>query len=822
MNERSYANLWQLLWARVRVVKTTYGQRTYVSPFLGWLPNVLLAATLVVSIHVVFSWTSWFTDSLCGALALYLMTEHYFISAVKWGLIYKRTGKQSPYAVAFDLKYAGWQAKRILRTGWHHIPFRWWPTVATGDIVDIGPGGQGLIYVPFGKTLPSGMNTGEYNDAFGDLSNLKQCIDHGIYRGWQEETAKAGVSGINPFILIFARNMVYGMPVTPESKRFINEQGAPNLTEINKSLGREKASAITLEHFGQTVIKAVAGIETVTEDYKIMEQGELMLVDRDVAIKEVGDSEPAEPPDPLTESTDAEKQTKRVVKKRRINIDMMGVVTTFGGVSLSADQNAGRLGGGTGWGDVKLKEAKLKADSPPPPKPPDTAPPQELEKWELEMEIWNYEISKKLLRYILASSKNNLMKHNSYQDFRKFREARGTQGLQYDTILEGSYLFNPILVHVERVRQLVVHEGEMAAVISTVGLPPEDITDEKFEHGAVVIPGHKNIWMAPLPPAKYAINPYVNPWRIARVAVTKINNSLEVSDVHIYDKKSRPIYATTNDGYKLRVDVQTLITISERKVAFVIARFGDMEAAITQGLDPVVTKVYHTEVQDHPYMYFIKKRRELQDRASGEVTTTLAQYDVKVMGSYVQDWDEIPKPGEEGKGTDLQAALRRKATAAQEKRALKEQTAKEIQNVLLKYQEGKSAVQADITKAEAKKTIERFLATARKSTGKGWDDFMKVIKKYDQNEVVTIVEALGADNTTAERIAKDIFSGTNPLPQFLMLGGGQSQNMPFDAAMAALAKYLGPKPTGTGKQGDDGDMKTPPEQPEPAKVSAGA
>ena len=57
--------------------------------------------------------------------------------------------------------------------------------------------------------------------------------------------------------------------------------------------------------------------------------------------------------------------------------------------------------------------------------------------------------------------------------------------------LPGAYLLNPFLVRVELVPMTVVQQGEVAVVMSYVGLPTQDTSGDDFKFGSIVQPGHK-------------------------------------------------------------------------------------------------------------------------------------------------------------------------------------------------------------------------------------------------------------------------------------------------------------------------------------------
>jgi hypothetical protein len=777
MNNVSYDGLWGLLWKRVRTVKTDYGPEYRVAPFLGWLPNLVLCLGLTLLLHWRIDWLTWLSASSIGLLCLLITSVPYYISAGKRGAYNKRRGEQGAGPVAFNGE-AGWQGGEAeLKTGWHIIPPWWFPTVVMQDVPEVAPGGVGALYAQVGNNLPAGRNSGVYKTIFGSYVDLELCLTNGMEKGWQRPVVRPGIQDGSIFMLTFTENRVFGIPITAEAQRLIKD-GKPNFEELSNAQGR----SIKAENFRQRVIQPVAGVETITETYKVDETKNLKkLIGRTVEVKEAPGDQTQ--PDGNVVETPTTGGLERTIT-RRINISKMGVVTVFDGAPRSPDQNAGRInpvGKKEGWEDVEAEEEKLLATHPKPAdlgdKPSGVSEDEwkkQVKEWQQKMKDWSYEIGAELFAYIRQSSKDSLTLHQNFTDFQKFVDVGGTNGLQYEGLLEGAYALHPILVRVEIENQLVVHEGEQALIISSVGLPKVDISTKYFTHGSVVLPGHKGIWRVGLQPAKYVLNPVVHSVRKLPTAFFTINNSEAVSGTHSYDQYLGPIRAKTNDPYNLKLDVQTLIAVPEREGAFVIQRFGSAEGLIREGLVTVLDRYLSVTIQHQSLEHFIKNLGTMQEEAEAAVRKHIGEYDVRTEGVMVQEW-ELEDTEEEA--TNIIKAMKRQGTAVQLKGAYTREAEAELENIKLQHNKGTAAQQADLAEAEVGVTIAKKEAQARTARGKGFAKFVEAVKDQDQREIIIAVEAMGADNATAKLIAQAVANGTITLPQVMSLGGSSMENV---------------------------------------------
>jgi uncharacterized membrane protein YqiK len=174
--------------------------------------------------------------------------------------------------------------------------------------------------------------------------------------------------------------------------------------------------------------------------------------------------------------------------------------------------------------------------------------------------------------------------HNMFQDPQAFVNNGGRKGLQEQVLLAGRYFINPRFATVEVVNMTEVPIACVGVVIAYVGKEGKDVTGESFRHGNLVSRGEKGVWVDPLDPGKYPINPYTHKVSNVPTANVVLNWATGKSEAHNLDANLSTITVRSADGFKFNLDVSQIIHIPRNDAPKVIARFGDMSALVTQVL----------------------------------------------------------------------------------------------------------------------------------------------------------------------------------------------------------------------------------------------
>lgn len=300
--------------------------------------------------------------------------------------------------------------------------------------------------------------------------------------------------------------------------------------------------------------------------------------------------------------------------------------------------------------------------------------------------------------------------HNLYQDAQEFLNNGGFKGLQEQVILAGRYFINPRFATVEIREMTTVPIANVGVVISYVGKNGVDVTGDSFRHGNLVKQGEKGVWVDPLDPGKYPINPYTHKVEIVPTANVVLNWATGKSEAHKLDEKLSTIKVRSSDGFTFNLDVSQIIHIPRTDAPKVIARFGSVANLVTQVLEPTIGNYFRNAAQGSDVIGFLKSRKERQDDAKEAISKALGEYNVGAVDTLIGD---IVPPD------DLMKTLTDRKIAEQEK--ITYDTQREAENVRKDLQQAKALAdtQARVVDAERKVQINEFEARAAVKKAEG-------------------------------------------------------------------------------------------------------
>jgi len=300
--------------------------------------------------------------------------------------------------------------------------------------------------------------------------------------------------------------------------------------------------------------------------------------------------------------------------------------------------------------------------------------------------------------------------HNSYQDAQTFIDNGGFKGLQEQVLLAGRYFLNPRFATVEVMDMTLVPIANVGVVIAYVGEPGVDVTGDAFKHGNLVRTGQKGVWVEPLDPGKYPINPYTHKVEIVPTANVVLNWATGKTESHRLDEKLSTIKVRSSDGFTFNLDVSQIIHIPRTDAPKVIARFGSVANLVTQVLEPTIGNYFRNAAQGSDVIEFLKKRKERQDDAREAISKALQDYNVGAVDTLIGD---IVPP------EDLMKTLTDRKIAEQEK--VTYGTQREAEDVRKDLQQAKALAdtQARVVDAERKVQINEFEAQAAVKKAEG-------------------------------------------------------------------------------------------------------
>ncbi|MDB5887528.1 MAG: band 7 protein [Rhodocyclales bacterium] len=322
--------------------------------------------------------------------------------------------------------------------------------------------------------------------------------------------------------------------------------------------------------------------------------------------------------------------------------------------------------------------------------------------------------------------------HNMFQNPQQFCDNGGNKGLQEQVLLAGRYFINPRFATIEIVDMVEVPIANVGVVIAYVGREGHDVTGEAFRHGNLVSRGEKGVWVDPLDPGKYPINPYTHKVSTVPTANVVLNWATGKTEAHKLDANLSTITVRSADGFKFNLDVAQIIHIPRNDAPKVIARFGGMSALVTQVLEPTIGNYFRNAAQGSDIIDFLKNRTVRQEEARQAIGTALKEYNVGAVDTLIGD---IVPPDE------LMKTLTDRKIAEQERVTYDTQRQAQVVKQELEQATALAATQARVVDAERQVTIADFNAKATVKSAEGQASAKKINAEADATVLRTVGDA---------------------------------------------------------------------------------
>jgi len=331
--------------------------------------------------------------------------------------------------------------------------------------------------------------------------------------------------------------------------------------------------------------------------------------------------------------------------------------------------------------------------------------------------------------------------HNLFQDPQAFIDNHGTKGLQEQVLLSGRYFINPRFATLEIVDMFEVPIAHVGVVIAFLGAEGKDVTGDQFRHGNLVSKGEKGVWIEPLDPGKYPINPYTHKVCNVPTANVVLNWATGKTEAHRLDANLSTICVRSADGFKFNLDVSQIIHIPRNDAPKVIARFGGMSALVTQVLEPTIGNYFRNAAQGSDIIDFLKNRSLRQEEARHAISGALKEYNVGAVDTLIGD---IVPPDE------LMKTLTDRKIAEQERVTYETQRQAQEVKQQLEQATALAATQAKVVDAERQVAIAQFNAEAGVKSAEGLARAKKInaeadaqAKKINADADATVLRSVG-------------------------------------------------------------------------------
>jgi uncharacterized membrane protein YqiK len=331
--------------------------------------------------------------------------------------------------------------------------------------------------------------------------------------------------------------------------------------------------------------------------------------------------------------------------------------------------------------------------------------------------------------------------HNMFQNPQAFIDNHGTKGLQEQVLLSGRYFINPRFATIEMVDMFEVPIAHVGVVIAYVGSEGKDVTGDQFRHGNLVSKGEKGVWIEPLDPGKYPINPYTHKVSNVPTANVVLNWATGKTEAHKLDANLSTICVRSADGFKFNLDVSQIIHIPRNDAPKVIARFGGMSALVTQVLEPTIGNYFRNAAQGSDIIEFLRNRSLRQEEARKAISTALKEYNVGAVDTLIGD---IVPPDQ------LMKTLTDRKIAEQERVTYETQRQAQEVKQQLEQATALAATQAKVVDAERQVAIAQFNAEAGVKSAEGFARAKKInaeadaqAKKINADADATVLRSVG-------------------------------------------------------------------------------
>jgi len=322
--------------------------------------------------------------------------------------------------------------------------------------------------------------------------------------------------------------------------------------------------------------------------------------------------------------------------------------------------------------------------------------------------------------------------HNLFQDGQAFIEAGGFKGLQEQVLLAGRYFINPLFATVEPAAMTEVPIAHVGVVIAYVGEPGQDVTGDAFKHGNLVSRGEKGVWVDPLDPGKYPINPFTHRVECVPTANVVLNWATGKTEAHKLDEKLCTITVRSMDGFPFNLDVSQIIHIPRNDAPKVIARFGSVVNLVSQVLEPTIGNYFRNAAQSSDVIEFLKHRNERQAAAKLAISEALKEYNVGAVDTLIGD---IVPP------ESLMKTLTDRKLAEQEQVTYETQQKAQTVRQTLEQAKALADTQARVVDAERSVAIAGYTADAAVKQATGDATSKKIQAEADANVVTTVGNA---------------------------------------------------------------------------------
>lgn len=452
--------------------------------------------------------------------------------------------------------------------------------------------------------------------------------------------------------------------------------------------------------------------------------------------------------------------------------------------------------------------------------------------------------------YIAQSIKG----HNDFQDAAAFLANGGQRGPQLDFLKPGTYYINPLMFDIARDQVLEVQRGEVAVIVSNIGIDPTQIVKDNNLPGVpplqqgveryVVSAGYRGIQREVLGPGIYYLNklaftPHIisttnitidwamdnasqnssltnirqqdsssftnDAIRAAAAAKTATTTVTVTKPIQIKSAREfDPLNIVSKDGFEMSVEVKVIFRVLPEQAPHMVARIGTIENLIEHVIHPLIDSSFRNQASSSEAMQFMQDRYEEQRKAEEHVAEELKKYFVECVSVLIC---QIKLPDR------LMQTLTDKVVASQQKAMYDSQQEAEGRRAEMEKTKALADLQPNLVKAEidvqiaaqqkqqniilaegkgqATKLEQEGIAAGIAAVGHAEGEKIAAVGQATADAYTEQAKALGQYPLSIIEIMKQVASGNVKItPEILVQGGNGADNSNTNNVLSAFIASL--------------------------------
>jgi regulator of protease activity HflC (stomatin/prohibitin superfamily) len=328
--------------------------------------------------------------------------------------------------------------------------------------------------------------------------------------------------------------------------------------------------------------------------------------------------------------------------------------------------------------------------------------------------------------------------HREFQDAAAFLDAGGQRGPQLGFLRPGTYYVNPAMFDVVFDTVAEVERGNVAVIVSNVGLDPSEAQEfggitgsEPVTAGEryVVDAGYRGIQREVVHPGTY----YLNKLAYIPHIMSITNITIDWADDSAAARGPRgfnPLAIVSKDGFEMTISVKVIIRVLPEQAPHMVARIGTIENLIEHVIHPLIDSSFRNQASSTEAMKFMQDRHEEQKKAQNQIWLELEKYHVMCVSVLIC---QIILPEQ------LMETLTKKVVASQQMSMFDAQKQAEDRRREMENTRAQANLQPSLVKAE----VDVLIASQKKQEAIILAEGKGLATRFEQEGIAAGVAAVG-------------------------------------------------------------------------------